>query len=208
MLYQTPTESYGVDGELIPFKDSDRWDEKVYHVDPSIYNNTYRIDVLVFHNPHNRLMEDIQIIAEIAKAVYELYQKVFGSSGDTAGTGDNGDYTFDAGNHSYLYGTYKQNLTTSVKPVGTFTSLQTINGNYLTVVNGGGKLTDVIHSDATVIGPWEKFKLVPISGNQYALQTINGNYLTVVNGGGKLTDVIHSDATVIGPWEKFLSSFL
>ena len=52
-------------------------------------------------------------------------------------------------------------------------ALQTINGNYLTVVNGGGKLTDVIHSDATAIGPWEKFKLVTLTGylNGYSIPT-------------------------------------
>jgi hypothetical protein len=38
-------------------------------------------------------------------------------------------------------------------------SLQTSNGYYLTAVGGGGRNTDVIHSDATRIGSWEQFRL-------------------------------------------------
>jgi hypothetical protein len=34
---------------------------------------------------------------------------------------------------------------------------QTVNGHYLTAVGGGGRTTDVIHTDATRIGSWEKF---------------------------------------------------
>ena len=35
--------------------------------------------------------------------------------------------------------------------------IQTINGHYLTAVDGGGLTTDTIHSDATRVGAWEKF---------------------------------------------------
>ncbi len=78
---------------------------------------------------------------------------------------------------------------------------QTVNGHYLTAVGGGGRTTDVIHTDATRIGSWEKFTLID-SGTgtpviQYGLLTTNGHYLTAVGGGGRTTDVIHSDAT---PW--------
>ena len=37
---------------------------------------------------------------------------------------------------------------------------QTVNGHYLTAVGGGGRTTDVIHTDATRIGSWEKFTLI------------------------------------------------
>ena len=38
-------------------------------------------------------------------------------------------------------------------------AIQTANGNFLTAVGGGGRATDVIHSNATVVGSWEKFRL-------------------------------------------------
>src|SRR5262245_19585891 len=81
--------------------------------------------------------------------------------------------------------------------------LRTANGRYVTAVDGGGRTTDVIHTDATAVGPWEKFTLVSLGGNQYALRTVNGQYLTAVDGGGRTTDVLHTDARAIGPWEKF-----
>src|SRR5947209_10149574 len=38
-------------------------------------------------------------------------------------------------------------------------ALHTSNGtNYLTAVNGGGRATDAIHTDATSVGPWETFR--------------------------------------------------
>lgn len=84
-------------------------------------------------------------------------------------------------------------------------ALQTSNGNYLTAVDGGGRTTDVIHSDATFITGYEKFNLLPQGyGNWYALQTFNGNYLTAVGGGGSTTDALSSDATAIGVNEKFM----
>jgi hypothetical protein len=84
---------------------------------------------------------------------------------------------------------------------------QTVNGHYLTAVGGGGRTTDVIHTDAVAIGAWEKFTLVD-SGDgspsiHYGLLTSNGHYLTAVGGGGRVTDVIHSDATLLQAWEKF-----
>ena len=61
---------------------------------------------------------------------------------------------------------------------------QTVNGHYLTAVGGGGRTTDVIHTDATRIGSWEKFTLIDSGSGtpviQYGLQTTNGHYLTAV----------------------------
>ena len=41
-------------------------------------------------------------------------------------------------------------------------TIQTYNGYYLTAVGGGGRTTDVIHTDATRVGSWEKFTLVDV----------------------------------------------
>ncbi|MFI7112614.1 PASTA domain-containing protein [Nonomuraea sp. NPDC050227] len=84
-------------------------------------------------------------------------------------------------------------------------TFQTVNtGNYLTAVGGGGRTTDVIHSDATVARSWERFTLVDAGdGVHVGIRTLTGNYLTAVNGGGLQTDVIHSNATLLQAWEKF-----
>jgi hypothetical protein len=86
-------------------------------------------------------------------------------------------------------------------------AFQTVNGHYLTAVGGGGRTTDVIHTDATRIGAWEKFTLVDSGSGtpviQYGIKTVNGHYLTAVGRGGRITDVIHSDATQLQAWEQF-----
>jgi hypothetical protein len=84
--------------------------------------------------------------------------------------------------------------------------LQTTNGHFLTAVGGGGRTTDVIHSDATHLQAWEKFTLSSLGSGVYDIQTVNGHYLTAVGGGGRITDTIHSDATRVGAWEKFTVS--
>jgi hypothetical protein len=35
--------------------------------------------------------------------------------------------------------------------------IQTLDGHFLTAQDSGGRTTDVIHSNATRIGSWEKF---------------------------------------------------
>ncbi|MDG0818178.1 fascin domain-containing protein [Bdellovibrio svalbardensis] len=86
-------------------------------------------------------------------------------------------------------------------------AIKTFNGHYLTAVGGGGRTTDVIHTNATRVRSWEKFVLVDsCTGDpiiSYGLKTYTGNYLTAVGGGGRITDVIHSDATQLLDWEKF-----
>ena len=86
-------------------------------------------------------------------------------------------------------------------------SIQTVDGHYLTAVGGGGRTTDVIHTNATRVGAWEKFTLID-SGDgspviHYGLRTSAGYYLTAVGDGGRTTDVIHSNATWLQGWEKF-----
>jgi|SRR5947208_8390463 len=84
-------------------------------------------------------------------------------------------------------------------------TIQTFNtGNFLTAVGGGGRTSDVIHSDATVARSWEAFTLVDAGdGVHVGIRTLTGNYLTAVNGGGLQTDVIHSNATLLQAWERF-----
>jgi hypothetical protein len=86
-------------------------------------------------------------------------------------------------------------------------AIQTVDGHYLTAVGGGGRTTDVLHTNATWIRSWERFTLIDSgdgsSNIHYGIQTVNGHYLTAVGGGGRVTDVIHSDATHLLAWEKF-----
>ena len=87
-------------------------------------------------------------------------------------------------------------------------SIQTSGGFYVTAVSGGGRITDVMHTNATRVGSWEKFTLVYTGdGLHYGLRTVFGYYLTAVNSGGLTTattpDVLHSDATNLLNWEKF-----
>ena len=85
-------------------------------------------------------------------------------------------------------------------------SIQTFNTrNFLTAVGGGGRTSDVIHTDATVARSWETFRLVNAGdGVHVGIQTVNGHFLTAVGGGGRTADVIHSDATQVQAWELFL----
>jgi hypothetical protein len=69
--------------------------------------------------------------------------------------------------------------------------------------DGGGRIQNVIHSDATQLRDWEKFQLISVGNGYYAIRTYTGNYLTAVDSGGRITNVIHSDAKKIGSWEKF-----
>ena len=54
-------------------------------------------------------------------------------------------------------------------------------------MGGGGRTTDVIHTDAVRAGSWEKFFVVFTNGSHvYGLQTVNGHYLTAVGGAAVL----------------------
>ena len=72
--------------------------------------------------------------------------------------------------------------------------------------HGGGRTTDVIHSDATHLLGWEQFTLNSLGYGVYDIQTVDGHYVTAVGGGGRTTDTIHTDATRVGAWEKFTVS--
>ena len=83
-------------------------------------------------------------------------------------------------------------------------NIKAYDGHYLTAVGGGGRTTDVIHTNVTSPGNYEKFTFEdPNEGSAiYGIKTYKGYYLTIVGGGGRTTDVIHSDATNFLAWEK------
>jgi hypothetical protein len=81
-------------------------------------------------------------------------------------------------------------------------AFQTSNGtNFLTAVNGGGRATDAIHTDATSVGPWEKFTLEFQGDGTYAIKTDTGNYVSAVPNKSK--NAVRTDATSAGNAEKF-----
>lgn len=89
-------------------------------------------------------------------------------------------------------------------------AIRTTTGNFITIVDNGGIGTsnNIMQADRTVVGPWERFTVIPIdmTAQTFALKTMTGNYVTAVNGGGcsgpnDATHPIHTDATAIGPWE-------
>jgi hypothetical protein len=105
---------------------------------------------------------------------------------------------------SWTLGSSYAEAPTAPALVGSSTcALQTINGHFLTAVGGGGRTTDVLHTDATRIAAWEKFTLVDAGNGAFGLRTVSGRYLTAVGGGGRITDVLHSDAVHLQAWEKF-----
>jgi hypothetical protein len=95
---------------------------------------------------------------------------------------------------------------TPMEPLdGKFAITTDLKGRYLTAVGGGGRITDVIHTDAGAPRAWETFTLwVDSATHQYrAFQTVSGHFITAVNAGGLTSDAIHSDATRILGWEMF-----
>ena len=74
-------------------------------------------------------------------------------------------------------------------------AIQTIDGHYLTAVGGGGRTTDVIHSDATQVQAWEIFRFncgvtfvpnVLSFDDQSARNTINAARLRPVTSQAKI----------------------
>jgi hypothetical protein len=84
-------------------------------------------------------------------------------------------------------------------------AIQTVKGNYLTAVNGGGiSGRSAVNSDATRASGWETLVLVPQSDGTMAIQTATRNFWTAIDGGG-IGDrpAINTNATVVSGWEKF-----
>ncbi len=87
---------------------------------------------------------------------------------------------------------------------GHFAFQTSLKDTFVTAVAGGGRTTDVIHTDAVLPRSWERFQLWSIDGTgAYAIQTLTGNFVTAVAAGGRTTDTIHTDATAVASWELF-----
>lgn len=81
--------------------------------------------------------------------------------------------------------------------------IRTVKGYYLSAVDGGGRIQNVLRTNATRINSWEEFQLESLGGGYYAIKTFRGYYLTAVNSGGLIHDTFHSDARQVKNWEKF-----
>jgi hypothetical protein len=67
-------------------------------------------------------------------------------------------------------------------------AFQTVNGNFITAVSGGGRITDVLHTDAVNVAAWEEFRIVPTGSSgafSLSIQTNSNNFLTAVGLGAK-----------------------
>lgn len=86
-------------------------------------------------------------------------------------------------------------------------ALKTVDGHYVTAVNSGGLTTavthDVLHTNATTIGTWEKFNLVGQTDGTYAIETYDKHFLTARLAGGQVVDTFNTNATQVGSWERF-----
>jgi hypothetical protein len=67
------------------------------------------------------------------------------------------------------------------QPGGSY-GIETINGHYLSAVNGGGlnegtATSDNILTNATVAQSWEQFRFIDRGDSTYSIQTFDGNYI-------------------------------
>lgn len=91
-------------------------------------------------------------------------------------------------------------------------ALQTMLGNYVTAINGGGvgganDSSAPVHTDATTIGEWERLRVNFLPDAQITINVPNGRFLTAVNGGGmrgpSTSPIVTTDAVRHGTWETF-----
>jgi len=87
-------------------------------------------------------------------------------------------------------------------------AIQTINGNFLTAVNGGGldygtTNTDNIHTDATVAKAWEQFTFVDRGDSTYCIQTVSGYFLGKRTYGGSAEGEYSTDISDINSATRF-----
>jgi hypothetical protein len=68
-----PLRSYGVDGQYMPGLTSNRTVEEIDVLDSSIYDKVAHFQVFQEICPHNRLVEDIKIMAEVGKNIAEIF---------------------------------------------------------------------------------------------------------------------------------------
>lgn len=81
-------------------------------------------------------------------------------------------------------------------------TIQTRTGHFVTAVGGGGRVRDVVRTDARKAGPTERFALIALNPTTFAVRTASKHFITAVGGGGRTTDVIRSNATAPGATER------
>jgi hypothetical protein len=76
---------------------------------------------------------------------------------------------------------------------------------YMTANGAGGDATDAIHTDATAVNDWEKFRLINggVEDPNFSIMTLNGHFLTAVGGGGRTSNAIITTETWAQEWENF-----
>jgi hypothetical protein len=87
---------------------------------------------------------------------------------------------------------------------GTF-SVQTLTGNFVTAVGGGGHSSRAFHTDATQALAWEKFFLLRTGDltlghlHQYAIRPIGTNvgFLTAINGGNRKVQAMTANSPLV-----------
>lgn len=88
-------------------------------------------------------------------------------------------------------------------------ALQTMTGNYVTAVNGGGIQNPAgqpIATNRTQVGSWESLVLIQQTDGTYAIATTSRFFLTAVNGGEVQNGAgqpIATNRTALGDWETF-----
>jgi hypothetical protein len=88
-------------------------------------------------------------------------------------------------------------------------ALQTINGNYVTAVDGGGldygtESSDNIHTDATVADAWEQFYIAsPFADGSWVIQTSKGYYLGKRTFGGAAEGEYSTDISDLSAASRF-----
>lgn len=95
-------------------------------------------------------------------------------------------------------------------PAATGYGIQTVNGHFWTVVNGGavGDKVAAFNTEDSWVTPDAKFTVVPIdpATGTFALRCPDGLYVTAINGGGiggpnNHESPVHTDARYIGKYE-------
>ncbi|RKG66062.1 M12 family metallopeptidase, partial [Corallococcus terminator] len=82
-------------------------------------------------------------------------------------------------------------------------TLRASTGHYVVAEGGGGA---IVNANRVAVGPWERFQLVDLDGNELnsgdlvQLQTINGNFVQATNGGGSTVDSL---SVAPGTWQTF-----
>jgi len=87
---------------------------------------------------------------------------------------------------------------------GTF-SIQTLTGNFVTAVGGGGHSSRAFHTDATVALAWEKFHLLRTGDltvghlHFYAIRPIGTDlgFLTAINGGNRKVNAMTAKSPLV-----------